>query len=132
MNQTLLIDTCVLVEYERGNPAAIDLLKSNKHAVSTVSIMEFDQGNKKPFSEVFKAAKVIDLDHASANYAGKIIAQLRQQKTPKGKPLHSKETLVRLSFDAMIAATAIIHHLTIVTDNTKDFKLFKGIEAHTI
>jgi predicted nucleic acid-binding protein len=132
MSANFLLDSCILIEYERGVPAAIDFCTSNKHAVSTVSIMEFDQGYKELFVNVFKAAKVIPLDAESASLAAKKIVELKALKTIKGKPLYSKEHLVRISFDAMIAATARIHGLTVVTNNLKDFKLFGDANILTL
>jgi predicted nucleic acid-binding protein len=127
-----LADTCLLIDFENQQESAVRFVEAHHIHVSTVSIMEFDQGYKLPFSKVFKNARVIDLSHTIASLAASKIATLRALKTPKGKPLYNKEMMTRLSFDAMVAATAIEHNLTVLTNNTKDFKLFKNVKIKTI
>ena len=53
---------------------------------------------------------------ADARQAAKILALLRQRGTPIG------------SFDALIAATALAHNLTVITHNTREFSRVPGLQ----
>lgn len=128
MNAVYLLDTCVLIDYERGVQSTIDFVKNNRCAVSTIAIMEFDQGYKKPFKTVFAGIETIDLTTEIASISAKKLTTLRAIKTKKGKNLYSKEEILRISFDSIVAATAKAHKLTVVTGNQKDFSLFNQIE----
>ena len=55
MRQKLLLDTSVLIEYERDNPHAIALIRQGKLATSAVAVMEFNQGKGRNFASVFSA-----------------------------------------------------------------------------
>ncbi len=62
------------------------------------------------------------------------ILPLDKEVTKKATELRRKQRKLRLG-DTIIAATALVHNLTILTNNTKDFMNIKGlkiIDPHTL
>src|SRR5438552_16190466 len=70
---------------------------------------------KQAYQAMRKIVDVLDLDRAIAELAGDIGARLHDQ----GRPM---ETM-----DLLIAATALVHNLTLVTHNTSDFINVPGL-----
>ena len=64
-----------------------------------------------------QAAWTADWDVKAADQHGRLRARLRQAGTPIG------------DFDEMIAAHALAHGLTLVTNNTREFKRVKGLKV---
>jgi len=58
---------------------------------------------------------LLEYDRACALEFGRLRGQLRRQGTPVGR------------LDLMIASTALVHDLTLVTHNTQDFKNVPGL-----
>jgi predicted nucleic acid-binding protein len=116
-----LLDTNIIIYYFNGitDDQRIDELLINSFNISIISEIEFlgwngflsDQLLYQKAQTLISYANILKLDKQIAN---KTIA-LRQQhkiKTP----------------DAIIAATALIHHLGVATNNINDFKCL-GIET---
>jgi len=57
----------------------------------------------------------IDLDRSIAEVCGRVAAQLAEVGNPPGTP------------DMLIAATALVHDLTLVTHNVRDFHRVPGL-----
>jgi predicted nucleic acid-binding protein len=118
-----LFDTNVISELFRREPNAgvVTFSEQVKQIyISTISLEEITFGlSAKPIpriSERFEAflttqCTVLAVSTEVAKYAGELRGQLRT----KG--------IVRSQADMLLAATAKIHQLTLVTRNTKDFEL---------
>lgn len=138
MMSGFLIDTNVLSEYNRpGGPDAgvkrwLESTERQTQHVSIITLAEIqkgiellDQGKRRAQLEQWLTQ---DLE---AWFSGRVLpvdrqvamrwASLAAQGSRTGRPLPT--------VDSLIAATALVHGLTIVTRNTKDFE---GIGAATI
>ncbi|MEI6222524.1 MAG: PIN domain-containing protein [bacterium] len=114
----ILLDTCILIDFLRGKPKTIDLIRKlveEDHELYTCGqiVSEITAGMREneetatiPF---LKALNFIALTFEDAELAGRIKYQQAQQ----GKTI----TLA----DATIASTAISHNLQLATENHKDF-----------
>lgn len=134
----LLLDTNVLIAYERKNAAAIALVNRNDCITSAIAVLEFDQflpvqkGKRKPFLEIFPTIQVLTFDTHCATIAASQVQQFRALRTPKGKPAIDENRLIKLTLDTMIAATGIANHVCVVTDNKKDFSIYAGLKFQTL
>lgn len=123
----MLIDTCVVIDHFRGNSEATRFLLDNRRklTISAVTDMEISQGvrNKKELA-IYESLlqslsiRIIDLD---AYISVKARLWVRNYGLSHGLYLA----------DALIAATAVTHNLTLVTFNLKDFT-YLGIKLDSI
>jgi tRNA(fMet)-specific endonuclease VapC len=117
-----LLDTTAVSDYLRKNQAVVTRLHSTNPiniAISTITKFEIAYGlANKPsliekyrhqLSELYQKTNNLVFDAEVADLAGNIRSELKNAGTPIGIP------------DILIAATARIHGLTVVTSNTKDF-----------
>lgn len=114
-----LLDSGVIIRHLRGHPAAVRLLrglgKRERLAVATVTRLEIHAGMRE--HERYKTQKLLsrfvtlDMSAEIADRAGDYIREYRRRGTALSIP------------DAIIAATAIQHGLTLVTFNPKDFPM---------
>ncbi len=124
----ILIDTCILIEHYRGtNPAVSLFLQAHKGqmCISAVTDMEIAYGvrNKRELQQHQKLLEtlnisIIDIDEAISTTARHWVREYGLSHT-----LHLA--------DALIAATAQRHNLTLLTFNLKDFR-FLGISLDKI
>jgi len=114
-----LLDSGLLIRHLRGRPEAVRLLrnlgKQERLAIASVSRLEIHAGMQE--QERYATQKLLarfvnyDMDADVAERAGDYIREYRSQG-------------VTLAIsDAIIAATAIQHGLTLVTFNPKDFPM---------
>lgn len=111
----LLIDTDVFIDHLRG---AVEL-RPGRHRVhySVITRAELFAGNTATdlSSRLLAPFRELPVDRAVAERAGRI----------------AREFGVRLP-DALIAATAIEHHLSVVTGNRKHFEPIRGIRLRAL
>ena len=122
-----LLDTNVISEFRRTKPhgAALSWLNNTSNDelfISAVSIGEIQSGIEKTREQDLVKAKMLDewLSQVIGLYSVlpmdgnvfRVWAQLMHRQS---------DTVIE---DAMIAATALTHRLTVVTRNVKDFKRF--------
>jgi hypothetical protein len=119
---SLLLDTCILIDYLRGKERSVDYLEGLGVAptISVITVMELTAGAKgkreeSQMAELFSAFNVIDVDRVVAEEAGRLLAQYARS--------HAVDPP-----DALIAATARCHDLDLVTHNIKHFPMFKGLK----
>lgn len=121
----MLIDTDIIIWYMRDNANAVDLLNSNKgFLISVVSYMELVQGmrNKREF-KVLKTAltiwksRLLQIDEAISTKAMFYVEQYFLS--------HS----IRLA-DALIASTAVLNQIPLITGDLKHFSIFKELNVH--
>ena len=120
MPKRYLFDTDVLIAYLRGYHQAVELLKAFAaqrfdFLISPVTIIEIEAGirdtEKEKTYELLDIFEVCTSDRSIAHLAGSSLRKYRK----KG---------VTLGFaDVIIAATVMIHHLTLVTYNTNHYPM---------
>ena len=119
----MLINSDVLIWVARGNASAISRLQTvaNWH-ISAVSYMEMAQGCR-------DKAELKTLQKAFSFEAGDVLA-ITQPISDLACTLVEKYALshsVHLA-DALIAATAMIHAMPLLTGNGRHFSAIKGLE----
>ena len=120
MPKRYLFDTDVLIAYLRGYHQAVELLKAFAaqrfdFLISPVTIIEIEAGirdtEKEKTYELLDIFEVCTVDRSISHLAGSSLRKYRK----KG---------VTLGFaDIIIAATVVIHHLTLVTYNTSHYPM---------
>jgi tRNA(fMet)-specific endonuclease VapC len=120
-----LVDTGVLIRHLRGQKMAVRLLRGlvrEGHLyVATVTRLEIFAGT--PPIEEYKTRKVLsrlidlDMDRTIADRAGEYV--------------YLSSHALQLP-DAIIAATATIHHLTLLTLNVKHFRSIPGLSLYPL
>jgi len=117
-----LVDSDIIIDFLKGEEKAVKFLESLEEIiVSIVTVAEVYQGlrNKEELKFVknfFKTTKVLLIDEKISQLALKLMERY----------LLSSHLLI---LDAIIAATAIRHNLTLITGNLKHFKMIKGLNA---
>lgn len=114
-----LLDTGLVIRHLRGRKAVVQLLrelgKRERLGIAAVTRLEVRAGMHP--DEVYATQKLLnrfltyDLDRDIADRAGDFVRNFRNTGTQLSVP------------DAIIAATAINHQLTLVTLNSKDFPM---------
>jgi tRNA(fMet)-specific endonuclease VapC len=117
-----LLDTTVISDFVRGQWAVRERLlrtSPSELAVSALTVMEVEYGlardparaqRIRPVVEALLAqVAVIACGAEEARETGRIRAELARQGTPIGP------------FDSLIAGTALVHRLILVTSNTGEF-----------
>ncbi len=118
---TVLLDTCVLIDYLRRDDGAIQFVESfaDRPALSVLSVAEIQSGIRDSEVELasvlFASANVLPVNTRTATIAGDL---RRQYMRSHGFDLA----------DALIAATAIEADLPLATLNLKHFSMFPGLE----
>ena len=117
-----LLDTTTVSDYLRKNQAVVTHLHNTPPfnlAISTITKFEIAYGlanqpgliekYRHQLSELYQKTNNLVIDAEVANLAGNIRSKLKNAGTPINIP------------DILIAATARLHGLTVVTSNVKDF-----------
>jgi predicted nucleic acid-binding protein len=122
-----LLDTNVISEIRRVRPHGaviswIEAVPDSELFISAVSVGEIQLGIEKTREQDIAKAKTISnwLDQVIGLYS--VIPMDANVFKVWGQLMHRESDTV--NEDAMIAATALTHHLTVVTRNVKDFKRF--------
>ena len=121
-----LIDTNILIDHLRGDPAANRLLQDveSGRAQATVSVITECEVLAAPVLTPQDERQVLRLlavlpSVAVTSHVARLGAQLRRR--------------YRLTIaDALIAATALRSHATLVTRDVKDFRAIKGLHLHSL
>jgi len=120
MAKRYLFDTDVLIAYLRGYPQAVELLKDLAaqrfdFLTSPVAIIEIEAGirdtEKAKTYELLDTFEVCTVDRPIAHLAGSFLRKYRKKGVTSGLA------------DVIIAATAVTHHLTLVTYNTSHYPM---------
>jgi len=128
-----LLDTDILTNLMRERPsvglvAKLATTPVSEQFTSSISLGELIYGAFKlerrtrlfldRISILFPADRpVLSFDSAAARTYGEIRAELERRGTPAGDA------------DTRIAAIALVHHLTVVTGNTRHFERFPGLKV---
>ena len=118
-----LLDTCILIDYLRGEPNVHNFLVKNtkiKLSMSTVTMMELIIGafNKREVYYIQKAFKGIDIVYIDSD-----ISKIAENLIIK----YSKSHNLQIN-DALIAATSIRMNVELITFNVSDFKYIPDVK----
>lgn len=122
MNKPLLVDTDVLVDYLRGLPAAVAYMQANANRIclSAIVVAELcagvrDDDELKRIDEFLALFPVLPVTASLARSGGLF----------KRDYFQSHGTGLA---DAIIAATAEVHHAELKTLNVRHFPMFKSLK----
>ncbi len=117
----MLLDTCILIDYMRQIPEAREHIRSISGLlpISLVTVIELygsvrEGRERRQLEMLLTGCDIYEIDHALAVEAGLIFRQ------------YSRSHGIDIP-DAIIAATAIIHDLELVTANRKHFPMVKKL-----
>ena len=118
-----LLDSGLLIRHLRGQRRAVRLLsglgKMGRLGIATVTRLEVHAGmapdEKYATQKLLSRFLTYDLDADIADRAGDLLREARNHGEVMGVP------------DAIIAATAIVHNLTLVTFNRAHFEHISGL-----
>lgn len=127
---TYLLDTCVISELVRARPEEkvvrwVDAVDERKLFLSVLTVGELEKGITKLPESSRKAELREWLEHdLSARFAGRILPVDAEVAVAWGRAQGEAErTGVKLPvIDALLAASADVHRLTVVTRNVADFE----------
>ncbi len=124
-----LLDTNICIYIINSKPAKIVSKFNNYHpgelSISSVSVAELRYGaakshatekNNLALNQFLLPLEIINFDHNTALFYGKLRTQLER----KGKPIGPLDTL--------IAATALAYDLILVTNNMQEFKRIEELK----
>jgi len=120
-----ILDTCILIDYLRGEPSVYDLFvkdEKNKLSMSTITMMELVLGalNKREVNYIQKAFKKIDII-----YIDEDISKMAESLIIN----YSKSHNLQID-DALIAATSIKTNAKLITYNLSDFKYIPDVQLY--
>lgn len=125
---SFLLDTGLIIRHLRGQRQAVQLMrglaKTGRLGIASITRLEIYAGMHP--DEKFATKKLLsrfltfDLDKETADRAGTLINQARTQQIGLSVP------------DAIVAATAVQHNLTLVTLNQSDFTNISGLRLHPL
>ncbi|MBX3056029.1 MAG: type II toxin-antitoxin system VapC family toxin [Anaerolineae bacterium] len=123
-----LLDTGMVLRHLRGNRRTVSLLRhlarTERLCISVVTRLEVFAGMHE--DEQYTTQKLLsrfltyNLDAAIADRSGELVRQRRSQDQMLSIP------------DAIIAATAVQHNLTLITLNQKDFAGAPGLSLYPL
>lgn len=126
-----LVDSDIVADWLRGRSSAVTLLSeltADGIAISLITYGEIYEGiyfgydsqrNEQGFKDFLRTVNVLPLNRLIMRRFAHLRGTLRQQGRPIGDP------------DLLIAATAIYHDLTLVTNNARHFERIPDLKRHT-
>lgn len=124
MEQTYLIDTNIIIYYLNGTiprnhyKKVSNIFRDSFH-ISTISKIEVLGWHRVPEQEHLRIKQFLDC--ANVIYLNGEIEE---------KTIELKQSIKMDVPDAIIAATALVYRLTLVTRNEKDFKKVQGLNLY--
>lgn len=124
-----LVDTDVLIDHFKGKAYASEILEKvggiEQVLISAVTVGEVLEGvvgspkEYKKVKSVLSKIRVLFVDRKVAEVFAEIRADLRR-----------RGSLIE-NMDILIAATARVHGLTLITGNTREFKRISGLKLYS-
>ena len=120
-----MLDTCILIDFLRGNPNVYDLFVTDENiklSMSTITMMELVIGafNKREVNFIQKAFSKIEII-----YIDKEISKMAEDLIIK----YSKSHNLQID-DALIAATSLNMDVELITYNVSDFRYIPDIKLY--
>jgi hypothetical protein len=124
MSKAVLCDTCVLVDFVNGRSEQITELKANgiQLFINPVIELELLQGARNK-AELLRLEKIVAMFYI-VEMPAEVIDVARQLIK-----LYSLSHSLRLA-DALIAATALVYELDLLTHNVKDFRFIPYLKLY--
>jgi predicted nucleic acid-binding protein len=124
----LLLDTGVVLRHLRGHQPTVQILrtvgKQERLGVAVITRVEIHAGmhadEKHVTQKLLGRFITFDLDRTIADLAGDLVATRRRAGHSLGVP------------DAIIAATAMAHRLTLLTYNRRHFATIQGLSLYPL
>ncbi len=117
-----LIDTNILIYHTKGSQTSIDSLNNlisqhpfNMSILTKIEFLGWDKHTREGFEKCKQLIEPANIYPVDEDIASKAIELRRKVK-------------IRLA-DAVIAATALLNNLKLVTRNVDDFKAIEGLEV---
>lgn len=125
MSKAVLCDTCVLVDFVNGRSEQITELQANGIApfINPVIELELLQGARNK-AELLRLEKIVAMFYI-VEMPVEVVDVARQLIK-----LYSLSHGLRLA-DALIAATALVYELDLLTHNVKDFRYIPKLELYS-
>lgn len=125
---TYLIDTDWAIEYLKGKDRVVEILHDEFERglnISIISVAELYEGiyatgnpkHEEALKKFLTGVIILNMDERICRVFGRIRHGLRR----KGEMIDN--------FDLLIASTAIVHELTILTNNVNHFQRISGLEV---
>lgn len=129
-----LIDTNVISETLKPDPnkAVVEWFRSvNKDYlyVSVLTIGEIRKGIEKLESSNKKTKLVMWLEQELPSWFEDRVLSIDAEVAERWGYILAKSKVNTPAIDSLIAATALVHNLKVVTRNTKDFNMFPDLEV---
>lgn len=121
---TILVDTDILVDVGHGLPAAVDfleqVLRGGEAAISVITQMELLVGcrTKREQRAVQRFVIYFEIIPIEARICKEAVSLLERYRLSHGL----------LIPDALIAATALVHGLPLVSGNIRDYQFIEGLQ----
>jgi len=120
-----LLDTCILIDFLRGNPNVYDLFVTDENiklSMSTITMMELIIGalNKREVNFIQKAFSKIEII-----YIDDEISKMAEDLIIKYSKSHNLQIP-----DALIASTSIKMNVELITYNISDFHYIPDIKLY--
>lgn len=122
---SILFDTSVLIDHLRNYRPSTEFLETvinsgSQAMISTITEMELfagksmqEKATQEKIASLLELFEIIPVSSEVARHAGVLLRQYRRQGlTPA---------------DALIAGTALLYEASLITRNTKHFKMIKGL-----
>lgn len=122
--KNILIDTDILIDFIKDNDSAVQCLelleKEYNLYISSITYLELLIGarNKKDLENLDEFANTFNILHLNQSISEKAIELVKLYRLNKGL----------LLADGLIASTAIIYDMGLITKNQKDFKFITGLD----
>ncbi|WP_416667180.1 type II toxin-antitoxin system VapC family toxin [Egbenema bharatensis] len=125
-----LLDTCVISDFIKGEVGTTVRFKQtppDEIAISAITVMELHYGLalnpqralkiEPTIASILSSVTILPFGAVEAQQAAQIRAALKSQGQPIG------------AYDVLIAATALQHHLIMVTANQREFERISGLQT---
>jgi len=121
----ILCDTDVIIEILKGNEKIIKTIESiglENIAISSITVMELYFGalNKNELDKIKKHLKALNIVHFDNDVSELAVSMIESYSKSHGLQIP----------DAIIAATALLSELKLLTLNLKDFRYIDGLKLH--
>jgi len=115
----IFLDTNILIEYLKGNKAPINAYSLEELFISDVVIMELYQGARNKSDLNFIIKEIADFKVLQTH------SQIMQLSTQLLREYNLSHNLKMM--DAIIASTAMVYDMPLMSINKKDFKYLDGL-----
>lgn len=128
----ILVDSDVIMDSLSGRPdavAALHTLETQGLAVSTVTIAEVLEG---AFGSADSSSHLLTYLHFLSNFATLDVTESVARRFAELRATLRRQGNLIADMDLLIAATAIVHDLSLLTRNTRHFSRVPGLHLQQV